>query len=118
MEYAVTLIAAAITGGGLYGFLQFLIKRKDDKNGQLYNIQKDIGRLVERADESDLNDSRIQLMMLIWHNPKDHRAILKEAEHYFCDLGGNSWIIHKFEEWAEAQNVDVKHLIEEHNKNN
>lgn len=114
--YIVTLLAATITGGGLYGFLQFLIKRKDDKSDELHKIQKDIGRLVQRADEGDLNDSRIQLMMLIWHNPRDHRAILKEAEKYF-GLGGDGWIYNNLSTWARQQGVDIRYLEEMHNKN-
>ena len=116
MAETITLLAALITGGGLYGFIRFLIERKDNKTCELHQIQKDIGRLVQRADEGDLNDSRIQLMMLIWHNPEDHRAILKEAEHYFIDLHGDSWIASKFKAWAESQGVDIEYIIREHDK--
>lgn len=116
LSLLITLIVGLFGGGGIVTLIQFFVKRKDDKKDELHKIQKDIGRLCQRADEGDLNDSRIQLMMLMWHNPADHRAILKEAEHYFLDLGGNSWIAHKFEDWAESEGVKIDYIIEEHNK--
>lgn len=85
-----SIIIACLGSSGFFALVQFLLSRlftqKDSKNENI----KALCRLADRADVGDLNDSRIQLLILINHYPENHYAILKEAEHYFCDLHGNS----------------------------
>ena len=59
------LILAILGSGGFFTLIQLLLtryfKKCDDNNG----VPKALKRLADRADEGDLNDSRIQLLILI-----------------------------------------------------
>lgn len=90
MDIVSTIIIACLGSSGFFAVVQLILSRWFNKRDSKDESVKALCRLANRADVGDLNDSRIQLLILINHYPENHYAILKEAEHYFCDLHGDS----------------------------
>lgn len=109
-----TIILACLGSSGLFTLIQFILSRLFNKMDNKDENTKLLKRLNERADEGDLNDSRIQLLMLINHYPTCHSEILKEAEHYFIELKGDSWMSNIFIRWAEKENVNIDYIKKVH----
>ena len=109
-----TIILACIGSTGVFSLIQFLLARYFNRKDGKDEIKGALKTLTERANTGDLNDSRIQLLMLINHFPHDHRAILTEAENYFIKLQGDSWMIEIITKWAEEENVDIEPIKRAH----
>lgn len=114
MNGVITIVLACIGSSGFFAIIQMLLNRlfiKHDRKDENINTLK---RLTDRADIGDLNDSRIQLLILINHYPQCHHEILKEAENYFINLKGDSWVSSIIAEWAEKENVDIEYIKKVH----
>lgn len=114
MDTLATVIIACLGSSGLFAVIQLLLSRLFSKHDNRDENSKSLKRLAERADTGDLNDSRIQLLILINHYPKCHTEILKEAEHYFVDLCGDSWVASIVMNWAVQEGVDIEYIKRAH----
>lgn len=109
-------VIGIILGGGVLGFIQFLINRadckkekeKEDQIGQLNKRMDDLENLVKKSiKESDMGDCRTQMLFMIEHSPQDKQQIMSVAEHYFKDLGGDWYMSSKFKGWAQDQTIPL-----------
>lgn len=55
-------IIAAVLSGGIFAFIEFLIRRKDDKNSVLKDIVNRLERLENKVDEGDAINSRVRIL--------------------------------------------------------
>lgn len=97
MEYLIPILSAVL-GAGFFGFIQFLITRKDETTKQLEEmkvIQKDI----------QLSLCRLQLLNLIQHEGSQHELMIV-AEKYFKDLEGDWYMTPIFCRWLEAHDYE------------
>lgn len=108
------IILACLGSSGLFAIVQLCLTRHFSKQDNKNDLIKSVQRLADRADEGDLNDSRIQLLILINHYPENHYAILKEAEHYFIGLHGDSWVAEIVMNWADEQGVNIEYIKRAH----
>lgn len=129
-----TLIAIIAAVGGLSGLFsaistaifKFLDYRKEKKGETLdAKIQPVLARFDAweastkewRANQEEnfrqirLDTTRLQLSALIYREPDNIDSILKVAEFYFCELGGNWWMASEFKHWARQHDVDVPENI-------
>ena len=84
----ITIISAVIASQAVFGFIQFLITRRDTKKnvyGKLTLLEKDT--------------LRTQLLLLILMKPGEQQEILMVAEHYFGDLKGDWYMTSLFNRW-------------------
>lgn len=114
MNIITTIIIACIGSSGFFAVVQMLLNRLFTKHDNKDSQAKSLKRLAERADTGDLNDSRIQLLILINHYPQCHQEILKEAENYFINLKGDSWVASIVTNWAEQEHVDIEYIKRAH----
>lgn len=87
-----TIVGAILASNALFGFIQFLISRRDTKKnvyGKLMTLEKDV--------------LRTQLLLLILMKPEEHQEILTIAEHYFAPppkgLDGDWYMTSIFNKW-------------------
>lgn len=127
-----TIIAAAIGGAaGIFGtilaFIKFITERKDKKKtenlgaildkhlapiqAELKEAKEEIKLLKVENHEIMLETTRIQLLMLIQHQPKNHDTILKVAERYFCQLHGDWYMSVELQSWADTQKINIPKSI-------
>ena len=88
----ITIITAVIASQAVFGFIQFLITRRDTKKnvyGKLMLLEKDV--------------LRTQLLLLILMKPLmkpgEQQEILTIAEHYFAELKGDWYMTSIFNKW-------------------
>lgn len=95
----ITAVVSVITCGGFFAFIEFLIRRKDDKK------HKDIDDVKSLLNECLLSSTRCELNILMYHRPKDRLAILELAKKYFCELKGNSYMGILFKRWLDKNDI-------------
>lgn len=55
--------------------------------------------------------TRVELMMMIEHDPENIVAIEQMARHYFRDLGGNTYMTGRYSAWAKEYGGDTTVVI-------
>lgn len=88
----ITIIVAVVGSNALFGFIQFLLNRRDKRK----NITDKITDQLSRQEKDIL---RTQLLVLIALRPKEQQEILMVAEHYFGDLKGDWYMTSLFNRW-------------------
>lgn len=58
--------------------------------------------------------TRLELMILIEHDPENIAAIEKMARYYFQDLQGDLYMTQKFSEWAKQYGGDISIVVGVH----
>ena len=102
-ETILIAVISAMTSGGVLGFIQFLIKRKDDKEQRAEDKQDDdIKGTLKKLEKDGL---RTQLLLLLLLQPDEETEILKIAQHYFVKLKGNWYMTSMFSKWCKARGL-------------
>ena len=115
----VAVISSAFGSAGLFGLIQFLIRRYDQKNQDKCQYTTQLNRIEERTIQNEKAIVRLQLIYLIHEQPENKDTILLTAQRYFIELNGNgeAWAV--FDEWAKAKKLDLgwyKMLLERKEK--
>lgn len=113
----VTLIVGLLGGGSIATLVQFFCKRHDAKEEAENKQIKALNQLLAQAQKSELNDAQTHLIILINHYPREHKAILAEAEYYLGTLKGDSWVWGILARWAKDERVSISHLKTIHENN-
>ena len=78
-------------------------------------VSAQISDLTSEIRESDKEQAqaitRVELMMLIEHDPENKVTIEKMAKYYFVDLVGNRYMEEKYSEWAKEYGGDISFVI-------
>jgi hypothetical protein len=97
-------------------FLSWLIDRSEKRQAKrleehteemekrLAVYDETLKQLVDYAKETQLATLRIEMNNVIVRNPENHDTILKYAEKYFLELGGDWVQTDVFFGWAESEN--------------
>lgn len=117
MNTLLTILTSVIASGGAMGLIEFLIRRKDDTRKERNEILNDMKWLKEQSLKQEIATSQLKILNLIQHTPEDHRAIMSEAEHYFCELKADSWVFNTVSGWARKEKIDITGLSTQHDKN-
>lgn len=94
----IQIILAVIGSEALWGFLKFLITRKDRKEDKLVKIE-------EKLDRLERDSCRTQILMLMSDYPSNIEEIMKISEHYFKDLSGDWYLTSLFKKWLSAKHL-------------
>ena len=99
VDIIVTIIVSCIGSSALFGFIQFIITRRDKKKGDLAGVKESVEDLKntnkkfqESFEQIHLDTCRLQLMTLIHMAPQNVASILELGKHYFDDLDGDSYL--------------------------
>lgn len=101
------IVLAAFASTGLFGFVQFLVKRHDDKKGKAKQLADSIDSLKKKIDRQERDSCRTQLLLLLSDFPDMTEEILKVAEHYFRDLDANWYMTTLFAKWCRKANIEL-----------
>ncbi len=98
----ITIIGAVLASNALFGFIQFVISRRDTKK----NIADKITCQLLRQEKDIL---RTQLLVLISLRPEEQQEILTVAERYFSPepkgLDGNWYMTSLFNKWLSFADI-------------
>ena len=94
LELVVTVIIAIIGSNALWGFIQFLLERRDKKSDRSEQILKSIQELKTKIDERAAIGCRIRILKFMdeiiegWEHSKDsYNQIMSDITDYiqYCD---------------------------------
>lgn len=100
-----TIIGTVVGSTGLWELIKFLISRKDNKNGELTEIKKQLEEIRKEQTKSEKDSCRTQLLLLIKDYPDDKQEIMRIAEHYFKVLQANWYLTSIFNTWLQEHDV-------------
>lgn len=95
----ISIVLSVLGSTAVFGFITFLIQRRDEK-------KNDLGNIKDKIEKIERDQCRIQLMMLINHFPKNKSEILSVAEHYFTELEGNWYMSEIFSEYCSEHDIE------------
>lgn len=110
-DIIIPIIIAVIGSNALFGFIQFLIKRKDDNNSIIKEIK-------DRLSFIDQGLVRMQLLVLISNYPSRTEEIMKLAEQYFCKFKGNFYLTTLFKQYLDDNKLIYPKWFIEYKNNN
>ena len=94
LELVITVIVAIIGSNALWGFLQFLLERKDKKNDCSKKILEAIQKINNKIDQRTAVGCRIRILKFMdeiiegWEHSKDsYNQIMQDITHYhqYCE---------------------------------
>lgn len=94
LELIITVIVAIIGSNALWGFLQFLLERKDKKNDYSKKILEAIQKINDKIDQRTAVGCRIRILKFMdeiiegWEHSKDsYNQIMQDITHYhqYCE---------------------------------
>lgn len=97
---AVTIIGGALLGIGTWAF-----------NEMNKSTNEKLDTIIEKVDAAEADAVRAQLLILMNHYPDNESEILKVAEYYFQDLGGDWYITGLFTKWAAERGLDISDIV-------
>lgn len=120
-EAMVTLLVALLGSSGLisgiFSIINTALSRKAARGDKQAEIKKDLEELrsstkkeIEEikaaTQENKMDGVRTQMLLLMSDYPDDTQEILKLAELYFKELGGNFYMDSIFSKWMKKKNID------------
>lgn len=107
MDAGVAIMASVFGSAGLFGLIQYLISRHDNKTQDLEHIKEQLNNIETKCDRNEQATTRLQLIFLIDSQPGNKDTILQTAQRYFIELNGNgeAWAV--FNEWAVQNKLDT-----------
>ena len=94
MELVIAVVVAVVGSNALWGFLQFLLERKDKKNDCSKKILEAIQKINTKIDQRTAVGCRIRILKFMdeiiegWEHSKDsYNQIMQDITHYhqYCE---------------------------------
>ena len=120
LELVVTVIIAIIGSNALWGFIQFLLERRDKKSDRSEQILKSIQELKTKIDERAAIGCRIRILKFMdeiiegWEHSKDsYNQIMSDITDYiqYCD-NHPQFLNHQTEVTIERIKKDYERRLE------
>ncbi len=105
MELLKAVIITFLSSAAVFGFIQFLISRHDNKNDALKEIKDAIAELQEDTKKAEKDSVRLQLLVLLSMYPNDEKEIIDVGERYFKGLEGNWYATPLFYKWCLEKGI-------------
>ncbi len=98
-------LAGAIGSGAVTVIAQAIISYKQKKREAKDTTAQRLAFLEKKADLSERDSVRLQLLVLMSDYSEDTAEILKAAEHYFKDLDANWYMTTIFNNYLKAHRI-------------
>lgn len=108
-RWAATVSALLVIGGAVVGLGAWINEQVTGAiSAQISSFQEEV-RASDK--ENKQATTRLELMILIEHDPENVVAIEKMARYYFQDLDGDLYMTQKYSEWAKMYGGDTTIVI-------
>ena len=101
---AIIVIGGALIGGGKW----LLSEINASTNARVDSLEE---KIDSNSTKDELATTRLELMVLIEHDPENTIEIEKLAKHYFSDLNGNSYLTSVFSKWCREHDANCEIVI-------
>lgn len=107
---AAVTVAVGTLGGALVATGNWIIAGVSAQSNQRIDQLQSEVNAHQKAQQ--LATTRVELMLLMEHDPTNKVEIERLARHYFVDLGGNAWMSSRFSRWCEEYGGDIGIVVE------
>lgn len=101
--------AVLVIIGALIGCGSWLIKEITASTNSRVNTLEQ--KIDDNYTKDELATTRLELMVLMEHDPDNVIEIEKLARHYFSDLQGNSYLTSVFSRWCKEHGANCEIVI-------
>lgn len=104
-----TITALAVVVGTVAGVCSWVSNRfAEAVSDQISGFQHEVERKDVKQEQSL---TRLELIMLMEHDPENNAEIEKVAKRYFVDLDGDWYMTGLYSQWAKEHNGDISFII-------
>lgn len=101
---AIIVIGGALIGGGKW----LLSEINSSTNARVDALEE---KIDDNYAKDELATTRLELMVLMEHDPDNVIEIEKLAKHYFSDLNGNSYLTSVFSRWCREHGANCEIVL-------
>lgn len=101
---AIIVIGGALIGGGKW----LLSEINASTNARVDALES---KIDDNYTKDELATTRLELMILMEHDPENTIEIEKLARHYFSDLQGNSYLTSVFSKWCKEHGANCEIVL-------
>lgn len=101
---AIIVIGGALIGGGKW----LLSEINASTNARVDALE---AKIDDNYTKDELATTRLELMILMEHDPDNTIEIEKLARHYFSDLDGNSYLTSVFSKWCREHGANCEIVL-------
>lgn len=95
----ITICVSVIGSSAMATLIQFFVNRSDNKHDRLKGIEESLEKISKRLDENEMDGIRTQMLLMMSDYPDNVTEIMKLAERYFGELGGDWYMTSIFNKW-------------------
>lgn len=101
---AIIAIGAALAAGGKW----LITEINSSTNARVDTLEE---KIDDNYTKDELATTRLELMVLMEHDPDNVIEIEKLARHYFSDLKGNSYLTSVFSRWCREHGANCEIVL-------
>lgn len=110
------IIVAILGSGALSALISGVFGLIQARKNRQKEIEEEIHAMRKQLDLYEKDNLRTQLLLLIKDFPDETTDILRMAQHYFNDLGGNWVLTDIFATWARERGIAIPAWFKEANR--
>lgn len=101
MELVIAIVGSGALSALIAGIFNLVVNRR----GRIAAIEEKLDTIAGQLANTEKDELRTQLLLMISDYPIEQQEILKLAEHYFKDLEGNWYASTLFQKWLDQNHV-------------
>ena len=106
---AAVTVAIGTLGGAIVAAGDWIISEVSAQSNQRIDQLQD--EINDHQKAQQLVATRVELMLLMEHDPTNKVEIERLARHYFVDLGGNAWMSSRYSRWCAEYGGDISVVV-------
>lgn len=108
-DFSALISATIVIGGALVAGAKWLVSEINaSTNARVDTLES---KIDDNYTKNELATTRLELMVLMEHDPENTIEIEKLARHYFSDLKGNSYLTSVFSRWCREYDADCEIVL-------
>lgn len=108
-DFSALISAVLVIGAALIGAGQWIVHEVTASTNQRVDSLE--SKINDNYTKDELATTRLELMVLMEHDPENVIEIEKLARHYFLDLKGNSYLTSVFSKWCREHGVNCAEIV-------
>ena len=108
-DVAAFVSAVIVIGGAMIGAGKWLLTEINASTNARVDALE--GKIDDNYTKDELATTRLELMVLMEHDPDNTIEIEKLARHYFLELKGNSYLTSVFSKWCATHGLNCAEIV-------
>lgn len=108
-DVAAFVSAVIVIGGAMIGAGKWLLTEINASTNARVDALEE--KIDDNYTKDELATTRLELMVLMEHDPDNTIEIEKLARHYFLELKGNSYLTSVFSKWCAAHGLNCAEIV-------